>query len=122
MIQGTLIVESLRANAALDQVPLVVHRIERVGPLTDLAPNQPSVWTFVEFTAGDADAAALADSLATALDEPGWYCDFRTSSETFVVFAGRVVRYERGDAEGRARAADLAASVGVPPSQIDWPD
>lgn len=123
MIRGTLIGESLRLDAPLAKVPLVVHKVQRVGPLEDLPDRQPKVWTFIEFTADDAGAEELADSLADVLDPvPGWYCDFRTETDTFVVFAGRVFRYRRGDDEGRARAAAHARSIGVPESQIDWPE
>ena len=52
----------------------------------------------------------------------GWYCDFRSPSETFVVFAGRVLRYPRGEKDGRAEAEAYARSGGVPESQLDWPE
>jgi hypothetical protein len=123
VIRGTLIAESLRLNVALQRVPLAVSKITRVGPLEDLPAGQPSIWTFVEFTAEDARSSELADSLAEALDaELGWYCDFRSDDETFVVFSGRVFRYKRGDPEGRAQAAARAREVGLPESQIDWPE
>jgi hypothetical protein len=60
----------------------------------------------------------LSHALAS---EAGWYCDYRSDTETFVVFADRVFRYARGDPAGRAAAADYARSVGVPVAQLDWP-
>ena len=103
MATGTLSAESLKLNVPL-AVALEVHKLSRVGPLRGVAGRQPAVWTFVEFGVPDDGAPALADALAAALDpEPGWYCDFRTERETFVVFAGRVFRYARGDAAGRGR-------------------
>lgn len=123
MIHGTLIAESLRLNEALDRVPLAVNKITRVGPLEDLPTGQPSVWTFVEFTAEEARASELADSLAQAIDPTlGWYSDFRSDDETFVVFSRRVFHYRRGDPEGRAQAARYARQVGLPDAQIDWPE
>lgn len=117
------IAESLRLGVALDGVALHVHEVTRIGPLRDLPPAQPTVWTFVEFTVADADAPALAEALAATLDaEPGWYCDFRTTTEAFVVFTERVFRYPRRDVQGRQAAADHARSVGVPDRQIDWPE
>ena len=55
------------------------------------------------------------------MDEPGWYVDFHTAAETFVVFAGRIFRYATGDADGRAEAEAHARARGVPDAQIDWP-
>jgi hypothetical protein len=122
VIRGTLIAESLRLNVALERVPLTVAKVVRVGPLEGLSPDQPTVWTFVEFTADEAEADDLAGSLARAIDPAlGWYCDFRTTDETFVVFAERIFRYGRGDPAGRAEAAAHARHVGLPDTQIDWP-
>ena len=123
MINGTLIAESLRLNEPLDRVALTTTKITRVGSVGDVSVGQPSAWTFIEFNAGESFAVELAESLAVALDpELGWYCDFRTPDETFVVFSDRVFRYKRGNPEGRAEAAAYARQVGVPESQIDWPE
>jgi hypothetical protein len=68
---------------------------------------------------GETEAAALAEAFAGALAQPGWYVDFRSPSETFVVFPGRVFRYPRGD--GRAHAQAHGRQLGVPEAQLDWP-
>jgi len=119
---GTLIAESLRVGAALDSVPIVVDKIIRTDS-GDVTVGQPLTWTFVEFHV-DVDGLEMwAERLSQVLDDAvGWYCDFRSSEETFVVFASRVFRYPRGNSEGRARAADHARYVGVPESQLDWPE
>jgi len=83
----------------------------------------PLTWTFIEFEAADEDGERLAEALGDALDAScGWYCDFRTDDETFVVFSGRVFRYPRGDRVGRADAEEYGRSAGVPESQLDWPE
>jgi hypothetical protein len=46
----------------------------------------------------------------------------RSEDEAFVVFADRVFRYPRGDTERRAEAEEYGRSVGVPESQLDWPE
>ena len=67
--------------------------------------------------------SAALRTLSGALDERlGWYCDFRSATETYVVFSQRVFRYPRGDAPGREEAEAHARSVGVPESQLDWPE
>jgi hypothetical protein len=83
--------------------------------------GQPLTWTFIEFQLDLDHVDAWVHSLSAALDERGgWYCDFRSSDETFVVFAGTIFRYRRGDAAGRPRASEHARNVGVPLAQIDW--
>jgi hypothetical protein len=84
------------------------------------SPNQPSRWTLIDFEAPEVRAGALAEACAAALDQPGWYVDFHTAAEQYVVFSGRVFRYPRGDASSRAEAEVYALGRGVPPAQIDW--
>ena len=126
MATGTIIGESIRFGAALDGIPLTVRRIRRGGP-AHLSPQQeatgmPSHWTLIEFEIDDHDAPALASALADVLDDSGWYVDFRSPDETFVVFAGRVFRYRRGDERHRAEAEAYARARGVPTAQLDWPE
>jgi hypothetical protein len=65
----------------------------------------------------------VADAIAACLDTVGgWYCDLHTSTDTVVVFPGRVFRYPAGDGDGRRAAADHAREIGTPESQIDWPE
>jgi hypothetical protein len=126
LVSGTIIGESIRFGAALDCIPLTVRRIRRGGP-EQLSPKQeaagmPSRWTLIEFEIDDHDAPALASALADVLDDSGWYVDFRSPDETFVVFAGCVFRYRRGDERRRAEAEAYARARGVPQAQLDWPE
>lgn len=119
---GALIGESLSVGASLDGVPIVVDKIERAD-CGDVSVGQPLTWTFIEFQIPVEHVEAWADKLSAALDvRHGWYCDFRSHDETFVVFAGKVFRYPRGDVSGRSQAAEYGRSVGVPEAQLDWPD
>lgn len=119
-ITGTLLAESLRKERALEGVPLIVRRIFRADD-GDPSAGQPLTWTFLEFEVPADHADRLASALADALEPGPWYCDFRSDTETFVVFADRVFRYARRDPSGRGAAEAHARSVGVPESQIDWP-
>jgi hypothetical protein len=117
---GNLIAESLRTGASLEGIGLTVPRIWRVDA-GDPSVGQPVGWTFIELVVASEHGQALAQALSDALDpRGGWYCDFHSDDETYVVFAGRTFRYPRGDAAGRAEAEAYARSVGVPESQIDW--
>ncbi len=119
-VSGILIAESLLKSSPLEGVTLQVRKISR-GDVGDIDAGQPLTWTFIEFEVQDQLLTELVGALSGSLDpEGGWYCDFRTVEETFVVFAGRVFRYARGDATGREEAEAYGRTVGVPEAQLDW--
>ena len=123
MLEGALIGESVRIDGpGFEGVPVTIRKVWRYR-LTEVPPGQPPVWTFIEFETDDAQADDLAARLADALEPVGgWYCDFRTSDETYVTFAGRVFHYPRGDTDRRAEVEEYGRSVGVPEEQLDWPE
>jgi hypothetical protein len=123
MLTGTLLAESPRVGAELVVPGLRLTRLSRVDVSTSVLPTQPGVWTFVELEAEDDLAGPLAEALAGALlPEGGWYADFGVGDDHVVVFAGRIFRYRRGDAEARAEVVAYGASAGVPAHQLDWAD
>lgn len=103
MIEGTVIAESLRVGADVELPGLTVRKISRFR-VQDGAPDQPDIWTTLVFEADDADAGGLAEPIAGVLGPSGWYVDFRSAEETFVVFPDLVFRYRRGDQAARAQA------------------
>jgi len=119
MIKGTLIAESLRVGSKLAGIPLVVREIRR-SAVDGVPAYQPGVWTVIEFDADDCDAEVLASDLAVILAEPGWYVNYSSATETFVVYPGRIFRYPRGDPEGRREAQSYGRILGVPEPQLDW--
>lgn len=121
MAKGTIVSESLRAGAALEGIELTVRRLRRVV-VASASPSQPDRWTLIDFEVPDAAADALAASLAEVLDQGGWYVDYQTPKQKYVVFAGKVFRYGRGDAAAREEARAYALAAGVPAAQVDWPD
>ena len=121
-VSGGLIAESLRTGSTLDGVNMTMTKLSRAD-VGNVEAGQPRTWTFIDFQIADDDVPNLAAALERSLSGVGgWYCDFRTDAETFVVFAGRTFRYPRGDDAGRAAAATYALSVGVPEEQLDWPE
>ena len=105
MIEGTLIAESLRTGTNLENLKLTVRKISRYRAQGS-TPDQPRTWTTLDFEADETQAGELASASADALDQPGWYVDFRSPTHTFVVFPGRTFRYQRGDDRGRADVED----------------
>lgn len=120
VIEGTLIAESLRVGMNLENLKLTVRKISRLRAGGTTA-DQPEVWTLLDFEADEAEADQLARIFADALDQPGWYVDFRSPAETFVVFPGSIFRYPRGDDTGRAEAQAAGRQLAIPEAQLDWP-
>lgn len=118
VIQGSVILESLRPGTRLSGLKLRVREIYRFRQ-ENAGPGQPDLWGVLEWEADAADAAEIAQAFSKVLDQPGWYVDFRSEQETFVVFPGRVFRYRRGDIAGRAEAQAHARTLRIP--QLDWP-
>jgi hypothetical protein len=122
VLEGVLIAESLRIGTELAGVPLHITKIVRLE-VDNTAPDQPQRWTLLEFAAEEADAERLAEQLAACLEPTGgWYVNYNTTTEAFVVFAGKVFRYPRKQPEGRRQAQDYARSIGIPEPQLDWQD
>ena len=122
MGKGTLIGESLRRGADIGGVVLQVTRIRRTEA-GDVLAGQPGDWTMIDFEMDDHRAELLAATIQGALAPTGgWYCDFRTATETFVVFPDQVFRYRRGDTEARTVAESHGRVRGVPEAQLDWPE
>jgi hypothetical protein len=118
---GAQIGESLRPGAVLENSPLTAVKIYR-AELGVAEAGQPACWTVIEFEVPETRTAQLAEILSGMLvTEGGWYCDFHSDAEVFVVFSGRVFRYACGDRTRRAQAEEYARSMGVPPAQLDWP-
>jgi hypothetical protein len=120
MIEGTLITESLRTGTNLENLALTVRKISKYRA-RGTTPAQPDIWTTLEFEADEAQGAGLARAFASTLDaEPGWYVNFQSPTEAFVVYPGRIFRYPRGDAAGRAEAQAYGRRLSIPEPQLDW--
>ena len=122
MIKGTIILESLREETALTGFRLLVREVGRGrARLSEqqMAAGLPDVWCSIEFELEEDRAGNLSDALSKIL-EVGWYANFSSETETFIVFSGRVFRYPRGQHDGRAEAQAYGRALGIPERQLDW--
>jgi hypothetical protein len=123
MIRGTILLESLRADAKITGFRFVVREVRRGRP--KLSPQQvaagiPAIWSAIDFELKDEKAGEFAQTLSEILDPVGWYVNFSSDTETYVIFPGRVFRYKRGDPQGRAEAQAHGRTLGIPEHQLDW--
>jgi hypothetical protein len=119
MLEGTLIAESLRVGTILTDLNLTVRKISRyrAGGTT---PDQPSIWTVLDFEADESDARELAEVFAQVLDPSGWYVNFQSPADSFIVFPDKIFRYPRGDTAGRAAAQAHGRQLAIPDPQLNW--
>ncbi|WP_427889098.1 hypothetical protein ACQHIV_37630 [Kribbella sp. GL6] len=117
MYNGVLILESLKPGTVLTGIPLTVQKLSRIA-VEGTSADQPRLWSLLEFSVDRGED--LADVLADALDEPGWYADFHNAQEIFVVFPGKVFRYDRGDDAVRETAKEYGRTLRIPDAQLDW--
>lgn len=110
----------MRPGASLEGLPLALTKIERFA-IRNPGPDQPSVWTTIQFEFPEEEAEQIAEALSGVIEERGgWYSHFNVSGESFVIYAHRVFRYPSGDKDGRAEAEAYGRSLGVPEAQLDW--
>lgn len=116
MFRGLLLRESLEDESVLN----LVHVIQtKVWDVQNAADWQPKQWTAISFEGESEQADEIAQALSRAI-KPAWYANFSTEMHVYVVFAGRVFTYAKGDTQTRTRVQAYAISAGVPESQVDW--
>jgi len=119
MIEGTLLAESLRVGTNPENLTLTVRKISRYRA-QGTTPDQPDIWTVLDFEADEAGPRELAEAFPGVFDQPGWYVDFHSPTDSFVVFPGRIFLYPRGDEAGRADAQAYGRQLAIPEPQLDW--
>jgi hypothetical protein len=118
-MRALILLESLKNEDVLADVTVVKRETLQVR---NPARNQPPVWTALTVTADDSQADAVCEKLARTLRPRGWYVDGETKGAKFVVFPGRVFQYVPGDTLTKDAARTYGRSIGIPDSQLDWPD
>lgn len=114
---GLLLKESLADPGVLDR--LSVTKVE-TWELGDTGALEPPVWTAVSFEGDEARADETAELISRAMHPSYWYANIHCTADEIVIFAGKIFRYVRGDADGRSAPEDYARSIGVPEHQLDW--
>ena len=118
-VAGTLVAESVRPGG-LVTLEVTLRRMVR-RRVSFPSPDQPDVWTFIDFRCADEQQAeALAQRLSQAMLEGPWYCDYGSQTRKWIVFAGKVFAFARDDEASWSAAVAHGRAVGVPEAQLDW--
>lgn len=115
MMRGILIKESLSDELVLDL--LSIEKVE-IWKAENHTVSQPKYWTAISFYT---NSEQFLDALSKALKEE-WYVDMNTDLEKIIVFKDKVIQYKYEDLIGNQKAIDYCREIGVPESQIDWPE
>ncbi|OGC89069.1 hypothetical protein A3D70_01605 [Candidatus Adlerbacteria bacterium RIFCSPHIGHO2_02_FULL_54_18] len=117
MFTGTLIKESLDKEDLWDSLPLTDFETEM---LKEHAPDQPSVWHLAQLNIEDVDIKKISKELSKSLKQGTWYVDFSDRATVYIVFAGKIFKYPKGDLEKRKEAQAYGRSLGIPERQLNW--
>ena len=80
--RGGLLKESLNDETVLERLQVTnTSEFEQREP----SPDQPRRWTAIFFEGHEDEADEIAEELSRALKPRGWYADFSTASDKFVV-------------------------------------
>lgn len=117
---GVIIEESLTDNSVLNDVNIISTKVE---PVTE-KHKTPWVkqWTLHTVEIPEEKAAEVADKISKALDRAhDWYADFKTETEHYVIYTGRVFHItDRTDKKQYDEATAYGISIGIPDYQVDF--
>ncbi len=117
---GVIIEESLTDNSVLNDVNIISTKVE---PVTE-KHKTPWVkqWTLHTVEIPEEKAAEVADKISKALDKAhNWYADFKTETEHYVIYTGRVFHItDRTDKKQYDEATAYGISIGIPDYQVDF--
>lgn len=117
---GVIIEESLCDTSVLTEVTVISTKTEAVTE----SHKTPWVkqWTMHTVEIPDNKAYPVAQKISCVLDnEHNWYADFKSSTEHYVIYTGKVFHItDRTDKKQYDEAAEYGISIGIPEYQVDF--
>lgn len=117
---GAIIEESLTDSSVLNDMKIISTKLE---PVTE-HHKTPWVkqWTLHTVEVPVRKAADVAEKISKALDkEHDWYADFKTETEHYVIYAGKVFHItDRTNKKQYDEATEYGISIGIPEYQVDF--
>ena len=117
---GVIIEESLKDRSVLSDANIISTK---VVPVTE-KHKTPWVrqWTMHTVEIPEEKAVEVADKISRALDqEHDWYADFKTDTEHYVIYTGKVFHItDRNDKAQYDQATEYGIAIGIPDYQVDF--
>ncbi len=117
MYSGVIIKESLQNPSILGALDTSNIRVVEID---NPAPDQSPTWTLIDFEIPEEKVQGAAELFASALKSGTWYIDMNNAEEVYVIFKGKILKYKKGDEDGKNRIKEYARSLGTPESQLGW--
>lgn len=114
--KGLLLKESLKNEDILNEIEIT--KIDTWN-VSNTADYQPKVWTAIYFEGEGEKADEMAEKFSDSL-KPKWYANFSVGDKVYVIYPGKVFKYDKGDIQKKKEAEDYGKSLGIPESQLDW--
>ena len=115
--QGTLLKEGYGDEVVLMALTLAKARHQRVK---DASKELKKRWTVISFEADSADGTDVAAAFTRYLKKSDWFLRLVNDDATLVIFAQKVFKYPKGDAQGRMKAIEYARSLKIPELLLGW--
>ena len=113
--EGALIKESIDDDSLLDL--LHVHKIELWN-----TGGKPKYWTVLFFTSDHPDFPAQAARVMIADPARGgnWYVDFKAGNQKYLVFKGKILKYEIGNPAEKETIRAECRRMGISDVEMNW--
>lgn len=112
--QGILIKESISDEAILDY--LKINKVE-IWETNDI----PRYWTVIYFSSSLSDfPERLSKVMTSRTDDRNWFCDFKTGNTKLIVFKDKILKYEIGNSDQKAKVTEQCRKLGIPNEQMNW--
>ena len=109
MFEGAIIKETLTNELFLDF--LTIDKVE-IWKTSDTIKYR----TMVFFHSDETD---LPKRLSNTIIE-GWFADMKAEDMKYIIFKGKVLKYQIGNQEEKEQVLDYMRSVGIPEEQFGW--
>lgn len=113
--EGVLIKESIDDENIIDF--LNVHKIELWN-----TGGVPKYWTALFFTSDRKDLPKLFSRVMISDPDKGgnWFVDFKSGSLKYIVFKGKILKYQIGDRTEKKHVCDECRKMGISDEQMNW--